>query len=176
MSGSSTFGRSLVASGLRMSFGFLPLPPTCGTRYLPLMPIFYDTHAHLGRPEFAADLPQVIARAAAAGIAKIVTIGTDLASSARAVKLAEQYPNLFAAVGWHPSHAARSARRFAARAARTGAASQGRRSRRDGIGLLPPAEPASPGSPPPMTSATKRSRPGCSASTWRWPPNWGSTA
>ena len=70
------------------------------------MPIFYDTHAHLGHPEFEADLPEVIARAEAAGIAKIITIGTDLASSVRAIKLAEEYPNVFAAVGWHPSHAA----------------------------------------------------------------------
>ena len=47
------------------------------------MPTFYDTHAHLDHPEFAEDLPQVIARAEAAGIAKIISIGTDLASSVR---------------------------------------------------------------------------------------------
>ncbi len=69
------------------------------------MPTFYDTHAHLHFPDFATDLPQVIARAEAAGIAKIITLGTDLASSAQAIKIAEQYPNVFAAVGWHPSHA-----------------------------------------------------------------------
>jgi TatD DNase family protein len=69
------------------------------------MPAFYDTHAHLTRREFESDLPQVIARAGEAGTAKIVTIGTDLASSAQAVKLAEEFPNIFAAVGWHPSHA-----------------------------------------------------------------------
>src|ERR1019366_5780985 len=70
-----------------------------------LMPVFYDTHAHLDYPDFADELPQVIARAGEAGIAKIITIGTDLASSARAVKLAEANPNIFAGVGWHPSHA-----------------------------------------------------------------------
>ncbi len=69
------------------------------------MPLFYDTHAHLGRPEFEVDLPEVVARAAEAGIAKIVTLGTDLASSVRAIELAEEYPNIFAGVGWHPSHA-----------------------------------------------------------------------
>jgi TatD DNase family protein len=69
------------------------------------MPVFYDTHAHLDYPDFGDDLPQVLARAEAAGIGKIISIGTDLASSARAVKLAEQFPNVFAAVGWHPSHA-----------------------------------------------------------------------
>jgi TatD DNase family protein len=70
------------------------------------MPVFYDTHAHLSRPEFEADLPEVVARAAGARIARIVTIGTDLASSMRAIKLAEEYPDVFAVVGWHPSHAA----------------------------------------------------------------------
>lgn len=70
------------------------------------MPVFYDTHAHLSRPEFEVDLPEVITRATDAGIARIVTIGTDLASSVRAIKLAEEYPNIFAVVGWHPSHAA----------------------------------------------------------------------
>ena len=69
------------------------------------MPTFYDTHAHLNYPDFAAELPELIARAEAAGITKIITIGTDLVSSVRAVKLAEEFPNVFAAVGWHPSHA-----------------------------------------------------------------------
>ena len=69
------------------------------------MPIYYDTHAHLTYPDFSEELPEVIARAEAAGIAKIISIGTDLASSVRAIKLAEEYPNVFAVVGWHPSHA-----------------------------------------------------------------------
>ncbi len=74
------------------------------------MPMFYDTHAHLTYPDFAEELPEVIARAEAAGIAKIITIGTDLASSVRAVKLAEEFPNVFAVVGWHPSHATEAPR------------------------------------------------------------------
>jgi TatD DNase family protein len=69
------------------------------------MPKFYDTHAHLNYPDFAAELPELVARAHAAGIAKIISIGTDLASSVRTIKLAEEFPNVFAAVGWHPSHA-----------------------------------------------------------------------
>ena len=69
------------------------------------IPPFYDTHAHLGFPGFAADLPSVVERAHEAGIAKIISIGTDLESSARAIKIAETYPNVYAAVGWHPTHA-----------------------------------------------------------------------
>jgi TatD DNase family protein len=68
------------------------------------MPTFYDTHAHLDYPDFATELPQVVARAESAGIAKIVCIGTDLESSRRAIKLAEEHPNIFAVVGWHPSN------------------------------------------------------------------------
>lgn len=70
------------------------------------MPKFYDTHAHLDFPDFATDLPQVIERAQAAGITKIISIGTDLESSRRAIKLSDQYPGVFAAVGWHPGNAA----------------------------------------------------------------------
>ena len=69
------------------------------------MATFYDTHAHLDYPDFGQDLEQVLERAAAAGIAKIISIGTDLESSARAVKLAERFPGVYAAVGWHPAHA-----------------------------------------------------------------------
>ena len=68
------------------------------------MPAFFDTHAHLDFPDFEADLPQVIERARAAGIARIISIGTDLDSSARALRLAERFDCVFAAVGWHPSH------------------------------------------------------------------------
>jgi TatD DNase family protein len=69
------------------------------------MAVFYDTHAHLDYPDYAADLPEVVARAQAAGIAKIISIGTNLESSRRAVQLAEKFPNVFAAVGWHPANA-----------------------------------------------------------------------
>ena len=72
------------------------------------MAIFYDTHAHLDYPDFAADLPQVLERAQAAGIARIVSIGTDLESSRRAIRLSEQHPAVFAAIGWHPTHAAQA--------------------------------------------------------------------
>jgi len=66
---------------------------------------FFDTHAHLDFPDFEPDLDGVVARAKAAGIVKIISIGTDLASSARAVRIAEQFENVFAVAGWHPGHA-----------------------------------------------------------------------
>src|SRR5512140_1492495 len=69
------------------------------------MAAFYDTHAHLDYPDFAGELEGVVSRAQAAGIEKIITIATTLESSRRAVQIAEQFPNVFAVVGWHPSDA-----------------------------------------------------------------------
>jgi TatD DNase family protein len=68
------------------------------------MPVFYDTHAHLDYPDFAADFGEVLARAEAAGIRRLISIGTDESSSRRALDLADRYPNIFAVVGWHPGH------------------------------------------------------------------------
>ena len=68
-----------------------------------------DTHAHLDDPRFAADLPAALARAAAAGVARVLTIGVDLATSLAAVRLAEAYPQLAAVVGVQPNHAAEAA-------------------------------------------------------------------
>jgi TatD DNase family protein len=62
-----------------------------------------DTHAHLMDPAFAGDLPAVLERALAAGVIAMVCVGYDEASSVQAVALAEQYPQLVAAVGIHPN-------------------------------------------------------------------------
>ena len=67
------------------------------------MPEFYDTHAHLDFPDFREELDEVVQRAADVGISRIVTIGTDLESSRRAIDLAKRFDGVFAAVGWHPN-------------------------------------------------------------------------
>jgi len=69
------------------------------------MPNFYDTHAHLDYDDYKPDLPDVLARAQAVGITKIISIATDMDSSRRARALAEKYPPGYAAVGWHPGNA-----------------------------------------------------------------------
>ncbi len=65
-----------------------------------------DTHCHLDDQQFEADLAAVIARAAAAGVEQIISLGTTAASSRATVRLAETYSNLFAAVGIHPNSCA----------------------------------------------------------------------
>jgi TatD DNase family protein len=69
------------------------------------MPSFYDTHAHLDYPDFADELPLVIERAQAAGITRIISIGTDLESSARAIQISERFECVYAVAGWHPNDA-----------------------------------------------------------------------
>lgn len=72
------------------------------------MATFFDTHAHLDYPDYAQDLNDIVARAQAAGISKIISIGTSLESSRRAIQLAERFPHVFAAIGWHPTEAAKA--------------------------------------------------------------------
>jgi len=67
-----------------------------------------DTHAHLDDEQFHADLEAVLERAAAAGVSRIVTIGTTAPSSAASVALAGRYPALGAAVGIQPNHVAQA--------------------------------------------------------------------
>lgn len=62
-----------------------------------------DTHCHLDFPEFDPDREAVLARAREAGLARIIIPGVDLAACRRAVALAEQEPEVYAAVGIHPN-------------------------------------------------------------------------
>jgi len=62
-----------------------------------------DTHCHLDLEKFDADRHEVINRALAAGLTRILIPGITLKSSRDIVKLAESHPNLFAAVGVHPN-------------------------------------------------------------------------
>ena len=66
-------------------------------------PVFFDTHAHLDYPEFAPDFAEILARAQAAGITRLISIGTSLESSRRAIALAETFAPVSAVAGWHPS-------------------------------------------------------------------------
>ena len=68
-----------------------------------------ETHAHLDYPDFANDFDDVLRRATDAGVTRIITIGTSVESSRRAVDLAEKYPNIFAVIGVHPTYALQAA-------------------------------------------------------------------
>jgi TatD DNase family protein len=62
-----------------------------------------DTHAHLDYSDFDEDRAQILSRAAERGVTEIISIGTRVDSSTRAVELAENFPNVWATVGIHPN-------------------------------------------------------------------------
>lgn len=63
-----------------------------------------DAHAHLADPAFATDLGDVLARAAAAGVGRVVAVG-ETADDARAVlRLAGEQPAIAPAIGLYPTH------------------------------------------------------------------------
>lgn len=63
-----------------------------------------DTHLHLASMQFDGDRSDVVARAFDAGVAALIEIGYDLASSHAAVALANAHPAIFAVVGIQPNH------------------------------------------------------------------------
>ncbi len=65
-----------------------------------------DTHCHLDWKAFDNDREAVIKRAIDSGITRMLTIGVDVPSSRRSIELAEQYTEVYAAVGVHPNDCA----------------------------------------------------------------------
>ena len=61
-----------------------------------------DTHCHLEMAAYQDDLDQVLDRAFSHSINCVISIGTDLASSARSIELARNHPRLAATIGIHP--------------------------------------------------------------------------
>ena len=64
----------------------------------------YDTHAHLCDAAFDDEREAIIADLGAHGVGAFTEIGFDLPSSRAALALAERYPQVYAAVGFHPDH------------------------------------------------------------------------
>jgi len=64
---------------------------------------FTDTHCHLDFNKFDEDREAVIQRAIEAGVTRILIPALGLESSSAVIKLAESHPNLYAAIGFHPT-------------------------------------------------------------------------
>ena len=64
-----------------------------------------DSHCHLDFPDLKDELPDVIARAQAAGIGRFVTISTRVRRQADLLAIADRFPDVFCSVGTHPHHA-----------------------------------------------------------------------
>lgn len=63
-----------------------------------------DTHCHLTDPRLLEQLDDVLARAAAAGVSRMVTIGTDIEDDQQSIALASRYENVRCAIGIHPNY------------------------------------------------------------------------
>ncbi len=72
-----------------------------------MRPDFIDIHAHLNFAAFDADREEVAKRAQDAGVG-VISVGTQLDTSRKAVELAEKYENMWAIVGLHPIHTSKS--------------------------------------------------------------------
>jgi TatD DNase family protein len=68
-------------------------------------PILVDSHCHLDFPDFSAELDDVVARADAGGIARLVTISTRVKRHADILAIAERFPQVYCSVGTHPHNA-----------------------------------------------------------------------
>src|SRR6266852_3093584 len=64
-----------------------------------------DSHCHLDFPDFAGELDAIVARAQAAGVARIVTISTRVRRHAEVLAIAERFPDIYCSVGTHPNSA-----------------------------------------------------------------------
>src|SRR3989338_3396961 len=64
----------------------------------------FDTHCHLNFKAFEGRVEEVVNNEIEAGISLIVVPGTDRESSEEAVKIAERFSGVYAAVGIHPHH------------------------------------------------------------------------
>ena len=64
--------------------------------------MLFDTHVHLNAVQFMEDRDEVIERAKEAGVTEMVVVGFDRKTIPLAIEIAEAYPFIYAAVGWHP--------------------------------------------------------------------------
>jgi TatD DNase family protein len=72
----------------------------------PTLPEIVDSHCHLDFPDFNGELPDLLARARAAGVTRMVTICTRLRNEPTVRAIAEAHDGVFYAAGTHPMSAA----------------------------------------------------------------------
>ena len=64
--------------------------------------MFIDTHVHLNADQYEEDVEEVIERALAAGVSKMVVVGFDRKTIRKAMALTERYSFIYVVIGWHP--------------------------------------------------------------------------
>ncbi|GLQ33969.1 LuxR family transcriptional regulator [Amylibacter marinus] len=71
-------------------------------------PTLVDSHCHLDFPDFEGEIPDLVARAAAAGVTRMVTICTEMHQEPNVRAIAEAHAPVFYAAGVHPMHVAKT--------------------------------------------------------------------
>jgi TatD DNase family protein len=66
--------------------------------------MFVDSHCHLDFPEYAGQIPDILARMKEAQVNHAMCISVDMPDFPNVLALAESHPNLFATVGTHPDY------------------------------------------------------------------------
>ena len=66
--------------------------------------MFVDSHCHLDFPEYAGQIPEILARMKEAQVNHAMCISVDMPDFPNVLALAESHPNLFATVGTHPDY------------------------------------------------------------------------
>ncbi len=89
--------------------GFLSRPSSAlrlavGAKLIFFMKYIIDSHSHIQFPVYDSDRSDVIARALESGV-KMIAVGTQISTSEAGIRLAKENPeNIWASVGYHPSH------------------------------------------------------------------------
>ncbi|MFA5867861.1 MAG: TatD family hydrolase [Actinomycetota bacterium] len=73
--------------------------------------MFIDTHVHLDFADFQRDRSETVARAEAAGVSKMINVGSSLQGSRDSIKLSKEFPGVYATVGIHPHDAGEATQR-----------------------------------------------------------------
>ncbi len=64
--------------------------------------MYFDTHCHINANQFRDDINGYVERAQKAGVSHLIVVGWDIESSRKAIKIAERFPSVYAAVAIHP--------------------------------------------------------------------------
>ncbi|MFQ3546554.1 TatD family hydrolase [Halobacillus rhizosphaerae] len=64
--------------------------------------MLFDTHVHLNADQFEEDMEETIERARAEGVRYMTVVGFDHKTIPKAIEIAENHEDIYAAVGWHP--------------------------------------------------------------------------
>jgi TatD DNase family protein len=68
-------------------------------------PVLVDSHCHLDFPDFGGEIDAVVARAQAAGVARLVSISTRITKHDDILAIVERHADVYCSVGTHPHHA-----------------------------------------------------------------------